>query len=80
MTLIYFFRPLKARKNLVEQLDETIPQFLELKEKPSNPAQEIKSCIPRQLRKPWKLLHKANAGSPEEHFNAVRELSAAAQG
>ena len=68
------------KKNLVTQLDETTPKFLELKEKPSTPAQEIKSYIPRHLRKPWKLLHKANTGSPEEHFNAVRELSAVAQG
>merc|ERR1712018_273336 len=36
--------------------------------------------IPRHLKKSWRLLHKANTGNTEEHFNAVRELSLSTQG
>ncbi len=36
---------------------------------------ELKSRIPRHLRKPWKLLRQANHGEYEAHLNAVRELA-----
>ena len=41
--------------------------------------EDIKAMIPRHLRKPWKILHKANYGNREEHMNAVRELSTITQ-
>ena len=49
----------------------TIPQPVLKKAAPN----EIKSMIPKHLRKPWKLMHKANTGDYEQHLSAVRELS-----
>ena len=43
------------------------------------PPQDLKTMIPRHLRKPWKLMHKANHGNREDHLNAVRELSTCTQ-
>ena len=63
-------------------MNESRPQFVELKQSP----QEIKArafvdaLIPKHLRKPWRLLDKANKGNSEDHFNAVRELSVATRG
>ena len=51
------------------------PQFIHIKQPFADVTEDIKAMIPRHLRKPWKLLHKANYGSREEHLNAVRELS-----
>ena len=41
---------------------------------PIDAKEELKSLIPKHLRKPWKLLRAANWGEYEEHLNAVREL------
>lgn len=60
------------------------PEYLELssdeldrfhKLDPIDAKEELKSMIPKYLRKPWKLLRQANWGTYEEHLNAVRELS-----
>ena len=37
--------------------------------------EELKSYVPRHLRKSWRLLHQANTGSYESHITAVQELS-----
>ena len=42
---------------------------------PIDAKEELKSLIPKHLRKPWKLLRAANWGEYEEHLNAVRELA-----
>jgi hypothetical protein len=42
---------------------------------PIDAKDELKSLIPRHLRKPWKLLRQANWGEYETHLNAVRELA-----
>ena len=42
---------------------------------PIDAKEELKSLIPKHLRKPWKLLRAANWGGYEEHLNAVRELA-----
>jgi len=36
---------------------------------------DLKSILPRHLRKPWRLLHQANTGDYEQHLKAVRDLS-----
>ena len=41
---------------------------------PIDAKEELKSLIPKHLRRPWKLLRAANWGEYEEHLNAVREL------
>ena len=41
---------------------------------PVDAKEELKSLIPKHLRRPWKLLRAANWGEYEEHLNAVREL------
>jgi hypothetical protein len=67
----------------IEDVDQWQPQFLTLDnpfKAPSPKTDEIKSMIPKHLRKPWKLLHKANTGDQEQHLNAVRELSLATSG
>ena len=61
-------------------MDETKPQFVKLKQPLTAQIHEIKAMIPKHLRKPWKLLHKANSGNAEEHLKSVRELSMATQG
>ena len=42
---------------------------------PVDAKEELKSLIPKHLRRPWKLLRAANWGEYEEHLNAVRELA-----
>ena len=37
--------------------------------------EELKSYVPRHLRKSWRLLHQANTGTYESHITAVQELS-----
>jgi len=41
---------------------------------PAETAEELKCFVPRQLRKPWRLLHQANCGDYEQHLRAVAEL------
>ena len=42
---------------------------------PAETKEELRCLIPRQLRKPWRLLHQANSGQYEQHLKAVTELS-----
>lgn len=42
---------------------------------PAETAEELKCLIPRQLRRPWRLLHQANSGHYEQHLKAVTELA-----
>eukprot|EP00095_Tigriopus_kingsejongensis_P002615 snap_masked-scaffold1452_size40707-processed-gene-0.5 protein:Tk02615 transcript:snap_masked-scaffold1452_size40707-processed-gene-0.5-mRNA-1 annotation:"protein serac1" len=42
---------------------------------PIDAKEELKSMIPKHLKKPWKLLRQANWGSYEAHLTAVRELA-----
>ena len=74
--LYHFHRP----ATLALAVDETKPQFVKLKQPLTAQIHEIKAMIPKHLRKPWKLLHKANSGNAEEHLKSVRELSMATQG
>jgi len=37
--------------------------------------QDLKSILPRHLRKPWRLLNQANVGEYEQHLKAVKDLS-----
>jgi len=37
--------------------------------------QDLKSILPRHLRKPWRLLNQANMGGYEQHLKAVKDLS-----
>ena len=69
---ISFFRP--STSISIPKVDNE-PQFIHIKQPFADVTEDIKAMIPRHLRKPWKLLHKANYGSREEHLNAVRELS-----
>ena len=58
------------------KIDESEPQYLTVKTLTSKtPYHEVKAMLPRHLRKPWKLMHKANTGDIEAHLNSVRELS-----
>ena len=72
-SFLIIFRP-KPRMEVVE--DDHQPQFITQTQQ-TKTTQEIKAIIPLHLRKHWKLLHKANHGSTEEHLNSVRELSQA---
>ena len=71
----FFFRPSTTS---VPQIDLE-PQFIHVKQPFADMTDDIKgdmkAMIPRHLRKPWKLLHRANYGTRDEHLNAVRELS-----
>ena len=71
----FFFRPSTTS---VPQIDLE-PQYIHVKQPFADMSDDIKgdikAMIPRHLRKPWKLLHKANYGNRDEHLNAVRELS-----
>jgi hypothetical protein len=71
----FFFRP---STNSIPQIDLE-PQFIHVKQPFAEMTDDIKgdmkAMIPRHLRKPWKLLHRANYGNRDEHLNAVRELS-----
>ena len=42
---------------------------------PIDAKEELRSMIPKHLRKPWKQLRQANWGDYEQHLNAVRELA-----
>ena len=42
---------------------------------PAETKEELRCLIPRQLRRPWRLLHQANSGQYEQHLKAVTELS-----
>ena len=42
---------------------------------PAETAEELRCLIPRQLRRPWRLLHQANTGHYEQHLKAVTELA-----
>jgi hypothetical protein len=37
--------------------------------------EDLKSILPRHLRKPWFLLHLTNTGGYEQHIKAVQDLS-----
>ena len=50
----------------------------EVKVSPQETREDLKSLIPRHLRRPWRLVHTANTGQHEQHVVAVRELSRAA--
>ena len=50
----------------------------EVKVSPQETREDLKSLIPRHLRRPWRLVHAANTGQHEQHVVAVRELSRAA--
>ena len=55
------------------------PEYVDIAERfktldPVDAKEELKSLIPKHLRRPWKLLRAANWGEYEEHLNAVREL------
>lgn len=54
-----------------------LPQSLNepFKIDPIDAKEELKSMIPKHLRKPWKLLRQANWGDYEKHLSAVRELA-----
>ena len=47
----------------------------DIKLDPAETKEDIKSRIPRHLRRPWRLLHQANTGDYETHLRAVRDLS-----
>ena len=47
----------------------------DMKMDPAETKEDIKSMIPRHLRKPWRLLHQANHGDYEQHLRSVRDLS-----
>ena len=47
----------------------------DIKIDPAETKDDIKSRIPRHLRRPWRLLHQANTGDYETHLRAVRDLS-----
>ena len=61
----------------VNKNEDLNPQFIPVKQQMM--IEDLKSMIPRHLRKPWKILHKANYGNHEDHLNSVRELSTATQ-
>ena len=42
---------------------------------PAETREELRSLIPRHLRRPWRLLHQANTGDYEQHLTAVKELA-----
>ncbi len=42
---------------------------------PIDAAEELRSMLPKHVRKPWKLLRQANWGDRERHVVAVKELS-----
>jgi len=54
---------------------DNINQFEEMKLSPAETREDLKSIIPRHLRKPWRLMDQANKGEYEQHLKAVRELS-----
>ena len=54
---------------------DNINQFEEMKLSPVETKEDLKSIIPRQLRKQWRLMDLANRGEYEQHLKAVRELS-----
>jgi len=59
-------------------LNEVRPDRFNLSDEiPSTPesTEQLKSILPRHLRKPWRLLHQANTGEREKHLIAVKELS-----
>ena len=47
----------------------------DIKINPAETKEDLKSRIPRHLRRPWRLLHQANHGDYEQHLVAVRDLS-----
>ena len=51
------------------------PEYVHLLEPVIEMKDELKSLVPRQLRKPWKLLRSANNGDYEQHLTAVKELA-----
>ena len=42
---------------------------------PAETREELRSLIPRHLRRPWRLLHQANNGDYEQHLKAVKDLA-----
>jgi len=59
----------KDISNKFNQFDELSPMnSYETKE-------DLKSILPRHLRKPWRLLYLANTGGYEQHIKAVQDLS-----
>jgi len=54
---------------------DNINQFEEMKLSPAETKEDIKSIIPKHLRKPWRLMEQANKGEYEQHLKAVKELS-----
>jgi len=54
---------------------DNINQFEEMKLSPVETKEDLKSIIPRQLRKQWRLMDLANRGEYEQHLKAVRDLS-----
>ena len=42
---------------------------------PIDAKEELRSMVPKHLRKPWKQLRQANWGDYEQHLNGVRELA-----
>ena len=43
----------------------------DIKIDPAETKEDIKSRIPRHLRRPWRLLHQANYGDYEQHLRAL---------
>ena len=46
-----------------------------MKMNPADTREDLKSMIPKHLRRPWRLLHLANHGDYEQHVRSVKELS-----
>jgi len=58
-----------------QKILDRINQYEEMKLSPAETKEDLKCMIPRQIRKPWRLLDLANRGEYEQHIKAVRELS-----
>jgi len=58
-----------------QNLLDSINQFEEMKLSPIETKEDLRSMIPRQLKRPWRLMDLANRGEYEQHLKAVRELS-----
>jgi len=54
---------------------DNINQYDEMKLSPLETKEDIKSMIPRNLKRSWRLMDQANKGGYEQHLKAVRELS-----
>lgn len=61
--------------SLPKHLQDKLNEFESITINPLEAKEDLKSIIPRHLKKPWRLLHLANTGTYEQHLKAVREMA-----